>query len=125
MAQTAVKAAHLEENALLWAGGELAPCASLQLLGQAEAWNRHNEAQFVKASDEITEIFMILAQLTSKKKKKVLTCRASVIGGHVKAIVLMGSVGVRVSWDMDTTDGRLHPVGVSKMEAALEAALVF
>lgn len=44
MAQAAVEAAHLEENALLWAGGELAPCAALQLLGQAEAWNGRDKS---------------------------------------------------------------------------------
>lgn len=42
MAQAAVEAAPLEENALLWAGRELTPCAALQLLGQAEAWNRRD-----------------------------------------------------------------------------------
>lgn len=89
VAQAAFKAAHLEENALLWARRELAPCSALQLLGQAEA------------------------------------CRASVASRHVEAIVLMGSVGMRVSWDVDTTNRLLHPVGVSEMEAALKAALVF
>lgn len=43
VAQAAVKVAHLEENALLWAGGELAPSAALKLLGQVEAWNRHDK----------------------------------------------------------------------------------
>lgn len=43
VAQAAVEVAHLEENALLWAWRELAPCVSLQLLGQAEAWNRHDK----------------------------------------------------------------------------------
>lgn len=47
VAQAAVEAAHREENALLWAGRELAPCGALQLLGQAEAWNRPDEVQFV------------------------------------------------------------------------------
>lgn len=37
----------------------------------------------------------------------------------------MGSVGVRISWDVDAADRLLHPVGVSEMEAALKAALVF
>lgn len=37
----------------------------------------------------------------------------------------MGSVGVRISWDVDTTDRLLHPVGVSEMKAALKAALEF
>lgn len=55
----------------------------------------------------------------------VLTCGASVAGRHVEAIVLMGSVGVRISWDVDATDRLLHPVGVTEMEAALKAALVF
>lgn len=40
VAQAAVEGAHLEENALLRAGRELAPCAALQLLGQAETWNK-------------------------------------------------------------------------------------
>ena len=47
VAQAAVEAAHLEENALLWAGGELAPRATLQILGQAEAWNGQDNEQFV------------------------------------------------------------------------------
>lgn len=47
VAQATVKAAHLEENALLWAGRELAPCAALQLLGHAEAWDRRDQVQFV------------------------------------------------------------------------------
>ena len=47
MAQAAVEAAHLEENALLWAGGELAPRTALQILGQAEAWNGQDNEQFV------------------------------------------------------------------------------
>lgn len=55
----------------------------------------------------------------------MLTCRAGVGRRHVEAIVLMGTVGVGISWDMDATDCLLHPVGVSEMEAALEAALVF
>lgn len=38
--QGAVEAAHLEEDALLRARGELAPCTSLKLLGQAETWSR-------------------------------------------------------------------------------------
>lgn len=54
-----------------------------------------------------------------------LTCRAGVAGRHVEAIVLMGGVGVRISRDVDTADGLLHPVGVCEMEAALKAALVF
>lgn len=40
VAQAAVKAAHWEEDALLRAGGELAPRAPLQLLAQAEACER-------------------------------------------------------------------------------------
>lgn len=47
VAQAAVEAAHLEENALLRARGELAPCVTLQLLGQAEAW-RENEKNSLK-----------------------------------------------------------------------------
>lgn len=39
VAQAAVEVAHLEEDALLWAGRELASCTALQLLGQAETWN--------------------------------------------------------------------------------------
>lgn len=48
MAQAAVEAAQREEDALLGAGGELAPCASLQLLAQAEAWNRAGEGSTVR-----------------------------------------------------------------------------
>lgn len=43
----------------------------------------------------------------------------------MKAIVLMGGVVMSISWDVDTADRLLHPVGVSKMEAALKAGLVF
>lgn len=52
-----------------------------------------------------------------------LTCRGSVAGRHVEAIVLMRSVGVRISGNVDAADRLLHSV-VSKMEAALKAALV-
>lgn len=41
VAQAAVEAAHREENALLWAGRELA--AALQLLRQAKAWMRRGK----------------------------------------------------------------------------------
>lgn len=37
----------------------------------------------------------------------------------------MGSIGVRLSWDVDSTNGLLHPVGLAEVEAALKAALVF
>ena len=40
MAQAAVEAAHLEEDALLWAGGELAAGGALEVLGQPEAWSQ-------------------------------------------------------------------------------------
>lgn len=40
VAQAAVEAAPREEYALLRAGGELATPSSLQLLAQAEAWDR-------------------------------------------------------------------------------------
>lgn len=43
----------------------------------------------------------------------------------MKAIVLMGRVGVRVSWDVDATDRLLHPERVSVMEAAPKAAVIF
>lgn len=48
VAQAAVKAAHREEDALLWAGGELAPRAPLQLLAQAEACDRAREGSVVR-----------------------------------------------------------------------------
>lgn len=44
MAESAVEAAHREEDALLWAGGELATCTDLQLLRQAKAWTHRREA---------------------------------------------------------------------------------
>lgn len=34
--QAAIEAAHLEEHALVWTGGELAPCHSWELLAHAE-----------------------------------------------------------------------------------------
>lgn len=46
VAQAAVEAPHLEEDALLWAWRELAPCSSLKLLGQAEAWSGHDKVQY-------------------------------------------------------------------------------
>lgn len=122
VAQAAVKAAHLEENTLLWAGGELAPCSSLELLGQAEPWNRR---------DEVFNVLVESGGIRSDPSdswaagKNTLTCRASVARRHVEAIVLMGRVGVRISRDVDAADRLLHPVGVSKMEAALKAALIF
>ena len=42
VAQAAVEAAHLEEDALLWAGGELAAGGALEVLGQPEAWSQDN-----------------------------------------------------------------------------------
>lgn len=48
VAQAAVKAAHREEDALLRAGGELAPRAPLQLLAQAEACDRAREGSVVR-----------------------------------------------------------------------------
>lgn len=48
MAQAAVEAAQREEDALLRAGGELAPGASLQLLAQAEACDRAREGSVVR-----------------------------------------------------------------------------
>lgn len=62
---------------------------------------------------------------TQAKRTIILTRRAGVARRHVEAIGLMWSVGVRISRDVDATDCLLHPVGVSEMEAALEAALVF
>lgn len=47
MAQAAVKAAQRKEDALLRAGGELAPGTSLQLLAQAEACGRAREGSIV------------------------------------------------------------------------------
>lgn len=50
MAQAAVKAAPREKYALLRAGWELATHASLQLLAQAEAWNRTRQGSVFRWS---------------------------------------------------------------------------
>ena len=70
-------------------------------------------------NDEM-EVYVLLAYgLTSSG--------ATIAGGHVEAVVLMGRVGVSVGWDVHAAGGLLHSVGgrVSEMEAALKAALVF
>lgn len=123
VAQAAVEAAHLEENVLLRAWRELAPCVSLQLLGQAESWIRKDKCRlFTNFKKSFRWIFLIMIWAN---RQNVLTCRASAGCRHVEAIVLLGSIDVRIPWDVDTTDCLLHPVGVAEMEAALKAALVF
>lgn len=63
--------------------------------------------------------------MISSKKVRIFTCRSSVTGRHVEAIVLMRGVGMSISWNVDATDRLLHSIGVTKMEAALKAGLVF
>lgn len=108
VAQAAIKAAHREEYALLRAGRELAPPASLQLLAQAEAWDR------------TTEALGGLGRLLGGQR--ALTCSASVATRHVEAVLGVGGVGVGVGRDLDAPARRL--VGLSEVEAALEGALV-
>lgn len=68
VAKAAFETAHLEENALLWARRELAPCSALQLLGQAEAWNRCDAVQYV----QIFFFLLKIIQLTLA----ILACKA-------------------------------------------------
>lgn len=119
MAQAAVEAAHLEEDAVLWAQRELAPGASLQLLGQTKPCSRHDEEQFILMLRLDIDDFIV-----QKNCRNVLTCRTGAAGRHVEAIVLMRGVGMRI-WDVDTTERLLRPVRVSKMEAALKTGLIF
>lgn len=115
VAQAAVEAAPREEYALLRAGRELAAPSSLQLLAQAEAWDRTR------------------ARLGGRfgggdgrpgcwRGGGGLTCSASVATRHVEAILRMRGVGVRIPRDLDTSGRRL--VGLSEVEAALKGALV-
>lgn len=123
VAQATVEAAHLEENTLLWAWRELTSCISLQLLGQTESWSwrdKNHRVIFIKKTKK-----HLSYDFWKGPKQAFHTTRASVDRWHVKAIVLMGRVGVRVSWDVDATDRLLHPERVSVMEAAPKAAVIF
>lgn len=112
VAQAAVEAAHREVNALLGAGGELAPGASLQLLAQAEACERGQHRELVGST----------ARRRAAWGDRPLTCSASVATRHVEAILRMRGVGLRILRDLDASARRL--VGLSEMEAALKGALV-
>lgn len=111
MAEAAVEAAHREEDALIGAGRELATCADLQLLRQAETWSERSRRHTLRRRGDRLDG----------------GCSQTCGGRRVEAVLLMLAVGVvRLRRDVDPAHRRLlHPVGVSEVEAALEGALVF